>query len=145
MITQPYPYTELIPKTHYYFESVGQKGKIVKIVVFTFSEGNLWSLGFGDLGNDGFIDDSVLTNNQDARKVLQTVAKIAIDFLAQNPTEVLQIEPIDNKRKQLYNNIFQRYFQDITIIFNVLGILNGEEEVYTPLKSYSIFKISLKV
>ena len=145
MITQPYPYTELIPKTHYYFESVGEKGKIVKIVVFTRTLGNEWNLGFGDLGDNGFIDDIVVTNNRDARKVLQTVAKIAIDFLAQNPTEVLKIEPIDNKRKQLYNNIFQRYFQDLNTLFNVLGILNGEEEAYTPLKSYSIFKVSLKI
>ena len=145
MITQPYPYTELIPQTHYYFESIGEKGKTVKIVAFFPLEDKVWNLGFGDLQDDGSVNDLVTTNNQDARKVLQTVAKIAIDFLAQNPTEVLQIEPIDNKRKQLYNNIFQRYFQDITIIFNVLGILNGEEEVYTPLKSYSIFKISLKV
>lgn len=145
MITQPYPYKELIPKTHYYFESIGEKGKIVKIVVFTRNLDNVWNLGFGDLGNDGLIDDLVVTNNQDARKVLQTVAKIAIDFLAQNPTEVLQIEPIDNKRKQLYNNIFQRYFQDINTLFNIWGVLNDTEEVYIPFKSYSIFKVSLKV
>ena len=145
MINQAYAYRELIPKTHYYFESIGEKDKIVKIVVFTFSENYVWSLGFGDLGNDGFIDDSVVSNNQDARKVLQTVAKIAFDFLAQNPTETLEIEPVDYKRKQLYNNIFQRYFQDINTLFNVWGTLNGKDETYTPSNFYDIFKISLKI
>ncbi len=145
MITQPYPYEELIPKTYYYFKSIGEKGKIVKVVAFSRNEDNTCNLGFGDLGNDGFIDDLVVTNNQDARKVLKTVAKIAIDFLVQNPTEVLKIEPVDYQRKQLYNNIFQRYFQDINTLFNIWGILNGEEEVYTPFKSYDIFKISLKI
>ena len=111
MIEQPYPYNVLIPKTHYFFESIGEKS-VFKIVQFDLIDGNLWNLGFGDL-NNGLVDDSIITNNQDAHKVIRTVAKIAIDFLAEYPNYTLEITPVDEKRKRLYNGVFQKYFKDI--------------------------------
>ena len=79
MITQAYPYHVLIPKTHYFFESIGEK-TVYKIVQFALIKDNIWNLGFGDLSESGSIDDTVVTNNQDIHKVIRTVAKIAIDF-----------------------------------------------------------------
>ena len=144
MITQYYSYNVLIPKTHYFFESVGAERNIWKIVQFSHVEKNIWNLGFGDLKADGSVDGSVITNNQDTLKVIRTVAKIAIDFLAQYPDYSLEIEPVDEKRKRLYNNIFQKYAKDMDMYFDVLGTFEGKREVYMPSKFYDIFRITLK-
>lgn len=143
MIEQPYPYYVLEEKTHYIFMSVGKKN-IMKIVFITPMRGNIWNLGFGDLGQDGFVDDTIKTNNQDALKVLRTVAKIAIDFLSVYPNYTLEINPVDEKRKRLYNGIFQRYFKEISVLFKIIGIFEGKKQKYTPLKNYDKFRITCK-
>jgi hypothetical protein len=143
MIDQHYPYYEVKDNTHYIFESIGEKGSILKAVVFTISDENIWNLGFGDLENQ-LIDDSVITNNHDAAKVIRTVAKIAIHFLVQNSESVVEIKPVDEKRKRLYNSVFQRFFKDIEPLFNVLGTFGGHEEIYSPSKAYDSFRITFK-
>lgn len=143
MIEQPYPYFALKEHTQYVFKSIGEKA-VIKIVIFTPLRGNIWNLGFGDLENDGFINDTIITNNQDASKVLRTVAKIAIDFLAKHPNYVLEIKPVDGKRKRLYNGIFQRYFEEMSDIFQIIGILGRKKEPYTPSKIYDKFRITYK-
>jgi hypothetical protein len=143
MIDQHYPYVAVKDNTHYIFESVGEKGSILKAVVFTQITKNTWNLGFGDLKNQ-HIDDSIITNNQDAAKVIRTVAKIAFVFLVRNPKSVIVIKPVDEKRKKLYNSIFQRYFSEIEPIFDVCGVLGKKQEVYSPLKRYDRFKITFK-
>ena len=143
MITQPYDYHVLKPKMLYYFESVGEKGRIVKIVLFTELEENTWNLGFGDLNNE-LIDDSIVTNNQDALKVVRTVAKIAIDFLGLFPQSTLVIKPIDEKRKRLYNLLFKRHFEEINRFFVVSGFQKDQKEPYSPSKFYDTFDITLK-
>jgi hypothetical protein len=144
MIEQPYDYYELMPKTHYIFESVGAEKSVFKIVQFSFTGDDIWNLGFGDLKDDGFVDGSVITNNQDAHKVLRTVAKIAIDFLAKYPNSTLEIKPVDEKRKRLYNNIFRKYVKEIEPLFNLIGTFEGKKETYSPLKSYDTFQITFK-
>jgi hypothetical protein len=144
MITQFYPYYPLKEKAHYIFESEGVKGSVFKIVALTLNKDNTWNLGFGDLKTDGFVNDSIITNNQDAAKVIRTVAKIAIDFLVQNPESTVEIKPVDVKRKRLYNSVFQRYYEEIDPLFNLLGFVGADEEPYSPLKSYDKFRITFK-
>jgi hypothetical protein len=143
MIEQPYPYYVLEEKTQYIFISIGEKD-VAKIVQFDHVVDDNWNLGFGDLDDEGFINDSIVTNNQDARKVIRTVAKIAIDFLAKDPSSTLEINPVDGKRQRLYNNIFQKYFAEMTPIFKITGTFEGVVETYSPLKNYSFFTITLK-
>ena len=77
-------------------------------------------------------------------KVIGTVAKIAIDFLKQNPESIIDIKPVDEKRRTLYNRVFQRYFDEINPLFQVFGLIEEEEEPYTPTKFYDSFTIELK-
>jgi hypothetical protein len=143
MIEQPYPYFEIQAPTHYSFESIGDKGHVTKIVTLTLMTNGNWNLGFGDLIK-GKISDSVITNNNDVRKVIGTVAKIAIEFLMQFPHCTIEVRPVDERRSKLYNLVFQRYFDEITTYFNVWGITEQEKESYQPTKTYHKFTIKLK-
>ncbi len=69
--------------TLYEFTSEGPLGRIPKIVKYTKSniEG-IYNLGFGDkLGDTDDFDDEIITNNQDSKQVLATVAATVYIFL----------------------------------------------------------------
>lgn len=66
----------------YEFESDGPKGKITKLIRYTEIElKGFYNLGFGDKNHiTGEIDDAVITNNGDSRKILVTVAYTVYTF-----------------------------------------------------------------
>jgi hypothetical protein len=140
MITESYEYTDFEDSTHYLFASEGQKGTIIKVVIFTFVEDNFWNLGFGDL-NKGQIDGSVVSNNYDIVKLIGTIAKIAYEFSDKFPSRGIRIQPVDEKRKNLYNHVFRRHYTIINTTFYVSGYVNGQKEVYSPEKTYDIFEL----
>src|SRR5687768_11376181 len=76
----------------YEFDSIGPKGRIVKVVRFNRMDGskNLYNLAFGDLDKStGEIDDFVTSDNNDREKVLATVADTVIDFTLQKPDALI--------------------------------------------------------
>ena len=135
--------------TQYFFVSEGQKNKILKSVVFTPLADNICNVGFGDWHN-GDIDDAVISNNHDIVKIFNTIAKIMYDYSDKFPDQILFIDPVDGKRKQLYNRIFQRHYEDIDIRFEIIGIIHDIEaikdieEVYSLKKIYDKFKLKRK-
>ncbi|MFN0175439.1 MAG: DUF6934 family protein [Saprospiraceae bacterium] len=143
MIENPYKLLPFRNQTRYLFESKGPKGVIFKLVVFTQIEGNLWNLGFGDL-KKGQLDSTIITNNQDVRRVLNTVAKAVYLFTENAPERVVRISPLDGKRAKLYNLIFQRRHFEIVEQFDVFGWVGNERSVYNPDNFYDTFEIHRK-
>ncbi len=131
----------------YRFTSIGPKGEIQKIVSVSPAVGNAWYFAFGDAIGDGDdFDDEVISNNGDMRKVLQTLANIIYDFLAENPDFKVVAHPVDGKRKTLYNWVIQRNFELISAELEIVGVLNNTAEpiLRTPKKQYDLFVFSLK-
>ena len=113
------------------------------MILFSHLEFDEWNLGFGDV-KGGKIDDSIVSNNNDAKKIFHTVAKATYAFFDEYPNSIVVIKPVDNRRKTVYNRIFQRNFDDIDLAFHVIGVTDGHEETYNPQKIYDNFKIMLK-
>ena len=145
MVKEAYLYTGLNRKTRYFFISEGENKRIVKTVVFSPLGNRLWNLGFGDLQYSGYIDDSVVSNNDDLIKVISTVAKIAYEFSEKYPLRRIQIKPVDEKRKRLYNHVFRRHYDTIDANFDIIGINEQEREIYSPKKNYDIFELNRKI
>ncbi len=143
MIKESYNYLAIGNKTMYYFESEGKLGTIPKAIIFTLSENNLWNLAFGDW-HEGDIDDVIISNNYDIVKIIGTIAKVVYDFSAKYPTRHIYIQPVDEKRKKLYNHVFRRNYEDINTIFQIIGVVDGIDENYLPKKSYNKFKLIRK-
>ena len=144
MIEQYYNFLGSKNHTYFFFESEGKQGKIIKIVEFSPYKGNRWNLGFGDWQN-GKINDSIITNNHDAMMVIRTVSKITLHFFEHYPDRIVYINPVDEKRKKLYNLVFKRHFLEISPIFDVIGYINEESETYSIEKNYDSFEIKLKI
>jgi hypothetical protein len=131
------------------FTSVGTgtKGSIEKIIEFTYLGNNSWNLGFGDIKGDTW-EDNVISNNNDFRKVLQTVANAIHLFNEMYPYHKIEIVPLDYQRKLLYNRIFQQKWLEIEPLFVVKGKIlletTYEIEDYNSLTLFDEFVIYQK-
>jgi hypothetical protein len=143
MITESYQYFTFSDQPYYYFESEGKQGKIAKIVMFTRLNNKYWNLGFGDL-EGAQINDSVVSNNHDIVKLISTIAQIAYDFSNKFQLRGLEINPVDEKRKSLYNHIFRRNYEAIYANFHIIGVYEDVEEDYLPTKNYDLFRLKRK-
>jgi hypothetical protein len=81
------------PEIYYYeFYSDGPNGKIKKMVQFQqiSSDEEIFNLGFGDVNTEsGQVNDLSVSNNQDTRKILSTVAKTVLEFIQDHPNAII--------------------------------------------------------
>lgn len=142
MINKTYPSKSNQEKTAFLFESTGPKGKILKFVLLE-DLGDMFNLAFGDVVK-GQLIDSVTSNNQDIVTILNTVAKCVYEFLELNPGSLIRIDPYDEKRKRLYNTIFQRKYQEIEARFEIRAVVDDIMQKYNPAKTYDYFLLKHK-
>ena len=143
MISEAYAYFPIGDKLLFGFVSNGINGDILKIVIFTLTKDGKWNLGFGDWRNKD-IDDKVMTNNHDVVKVIGTVAKVTYDFFKKYPDAIVVINPVDEKRKKLYNVVFQRHYSFIENDFQIIAQRGELIEGYSPNEMYDSFELFLK-
>lgn len=143
MINEHYHFIPTKSNKQFFFESEGRQGKVIKIVIFSDVGNGRYNLGFGDW-HKGKLDDSIITNNYDVALVMQTIAKIVYVFFEHHPQCIIEISPVDEKRKRLYNLIFQRHIHNIDTNFQLIGFIGKESESYSPSKTYDYFELKLK-
>lgn len=133
----------------YSFYSDGPKGAIKKVVRFTkvdLPTFNYYNLGFGDWNEqEKRINDFVVSNNQDAERVLATVAATVIDFSNHYPDALIYAEGSTTSRTRRYQMGINKYWQDISELFEVFGLI--ENEGFKPFergKNYLAFVVRKK-
>ena len=91
----------------YDFESDGPKGKVTKLIQYFETElKGFYNLGFGDKCLiTGEIDDHVITNNGDSKKVLATVASTVYTFTEKYPNSWIYAIGSSKARTRLYRMV----------------------------------------
>jgi hypothetical protein len=143
MKNEYYPFLSNQEKWYFEFESEGTKGKITKIVLFSKIKNNIWNLGFGDKTGDNW-EDAVISNNGDLLKVMATIVAIGVEFSENWPDLIIHIQPVDDKRKMLYNALFKRNYLEINQNFEVKGFLKNRWVQYDTEKNFDQFRIRRK-
>jgi hypothetical protein len=143
MKNEHYPLTSDDESCFFEFESIGPKGVIQKVILIDYLDFNTWNLAFGDKTETDWTDESV-SNNGDMVRVISTVIAAALEFSAKYPTRDISIQPLDERRKKLYNLVFQRNIQDIEEIFYVFGTCEGKYLEYQPNYFFDLFILSRK-
>lgn len=110
----------------YEFYSEGRGGAIKKVVRFSllrFASYSYYNLGFGDWNESkSEVDDSVVSNNRDAERVLATVASVIVDFFVHYPDAYVYFEGSPGGRTRRYQMGINKYWHEITISIEVYGL-----------------------
>lgn len=142
-IKNSYPISKLNSIQGYSFVSIGEQGRILKVVLYQLLDRNRYNLAFGDWINED-VNDKIISNNNDLSKVISTVAQTVYKFTEEYPDAIIEIEGVDIKRTKLYNTVFKRRFFEIKETFHVAGIVNESRETYNPNKTYDKFEVQRK-
>lgn len=126
----------------YEFNSIGPKGSIKKVVRFTQIGPNIFNLGFGDLEEQtGEISDIIVTNNNDSRKVLATVASTVHDFTLEYPETWVVAKGSTVSRTRLYRMGITNHWEEIKIDFEVFGLKDAAWHPFELRRDYEAFLI----
>ena len=145
MQLQRYTYKTNKDFLDYEFNSVGPKGQIMKVVRFTQISSDIFNLGFGDLDKKtGDISDIIVTNNNDSRKVLATVAATVHDFTLHYPDVWIVTKGSTHSRNRLYRMGITNHWAEIRSEFEVFGLKDDTWEAFETRRDYSAFLLRRK-
>ena len=129
------------------FESIGSKGRIAKVIQFIPLEvEGVYNLGFGDLTIDtGLVNDRVVSDNGDTRKVLATVVHSLYLFTERHPNAKIVVSGSTPSRNRLYRIALLKYMHLAEHSFHLFGDLGGANwEQFKPNTDYIRFLLIRK-
>jgi len=131
----------------YSFYSIGPKGKIKKTVTYTkIQEGPvIYNLAFGDEDPvTGRINDNIISNNEDRDIVLATVANTIHAFIGYYGNHFIFAKGSTPSRTRLYQMSIARLMDEISMDFNVFGIIANDVSAFKRNVNYDAFLIKKK-
>jgi hypothetical protein len=130
------------------FISVGPKGAIKKRIQYhkIYEDEMLYNLAFGDVDLEkNTINDKVVSNNEDTKKVLATVAATLFVFMKKHPDAIIYAKGRNAARTRLYQIGISNNLEDINEQFDVFGVLDEDDmEIFQKNKNYLAFYIKNK-
>ncbi len=132
----------------FYFVSTGKKGEIKKIIAFTPSTvDELYQLGFGDVIGDDVddVDDKVVSDNGDRDKVLATVVGGFISIHREISYRWVLFRGSTNSRTRLYRMAITLHHEELSSLFDIYGLLAGDEVIPFPKGTFYRFPIQEKM
>lgn len=133
-----YTYTTNSSCLDFEFESIGPKGSIKKVARFSEIFTNVYNFGFGDLNAEtGEISDSIVSNNGDIDKVLNTIASIIYAFTSTNVDAMVFVQGSTPIRTRLYQMNLNKYWPLINTLLEVFGLKSEKWEHFQPGENYS--------
>lgn len=147
MKLQRYEYSTEGEGEFFKFISEGAKGNIKKLVVYSqMLPGDVYNLAFGDYDEETeFIDDTVITNNNDSQKVLATVASTLYVFTDKHPNVWVFAKGSNLARTRLYRMGITTNFEEISEDFEVYGLIEEDWEMFEKGKKYEAFLVRRKL
>jgi hypothetical protein len=129
----------------YEFSSVGPKGHIKKIVRFSRIGNHVFNLAFGDLDEStGDIRDTIVSNNNDSRKVLATVAVTIYDFTLHYSGAWIVAKGSNLARTRLYRMGITNHWAEINRDFEIFGLKENKWEPFETRRDYDAFLLRRK-
>ena len=139
-----YAFTELSLKILTYdFVSIGPMGNIKKVVKFNETgEKGIYNLAFGNITEDGLLDDFTTNNNNDRNKILATIVDIVIDFTSRFPEYYIYFSGSTEARTRLYRMAIAVNYEELSKTFKIWGIKDdGKPEIFVLNQHYHGFLI----
>jgi hypothetical protein len=127
------------------FTGIGKKGSVCKQVSFSCTGmSGIYNLAFGDLDENGKIDDRSVSDNGDRDKVLATVVKIVTDYTAQFPDRWIHIKGSTESRTRLYRMAIGINLEELSIKFDIFGLVGKKWIPFAKDLNVRAFLITIK-
>ncbi|MDQ2864026.1 MAG: hypothetical protein M3R50_10360 [Bacteroidota bacterium] len=141
-------YPVIVGETSMVFEFVseGIRGNISKLVIYSETHlRNFYNLAFGDKDEiTGQIDDKVITNNGDSKKVLATVSSTIYIFMEKYPDAMVFAMGSTKARTRLYRIGITNNLTEIQNDFDVYGLVENGWQVFKTQTEYEAFLVTMK-
>ena len=130
----------------YEFNSYGPKGEVTKLIEYTETKlKGFYNLGFGDKDPcTGKINDAVITDNGDSKKVLSTVASSVYKFTNNYPNAWVYAIGSTKARTRLYRIGIANNLTEIIQDFDIYGFKDGEWRKFVKNVEYEAFLVRRK-
>lgn len=127
------------------FTSEGKKGSIPKRIVFaeTRWEG-VYNLGFGDIGENGDIDDYSISDNGDRNKILATVVNVVLTYTTRYPDRLIFFSGSTKNRTRLYRMAVGINLVELSEDFEIYAFVGEEVVPFTPNMEITAFLVKRK-
>jgi hypothetical protein len=130
----------------YEFVSDGPKGKVTKQILFIeyYRQPNVYILEFGDVNDDGKINNLVVTNNGDTQKILATVAFSVLKVLEAHPDKWVVFTGSTRSRTRLYRMGISKNLEEIKSEIDVFGFVANEWRAFEAGTDYEAYIVRKK-
>lgn len=128
------------------FLSIGKKGPVSKRITFTNTEHeSIYNLAFGDIDENGDIDDFKVSDNGDRNKILATVAYVVEVYTNKFPERWILFRGSTKERTRLYRMAIGLNLEELTIKFDIYGLTQTGMIIFCKNMETNAFLIKRKI
>jgi uncharacterized protein DUF6934 len=121
------------------FVSTGKSGNFRKRVVFMRTEiEGVYNLAFGDVTENGEIDDYSITDNGDRNKILATVFDVVNTYTVRYPEHMIYFRGSTKERTRLYRIAIGLNFEELSQVFDIYVEIEGDNRVIPFRKNLEV-------
>jgi len=127
------------------FVSVGKNGAIPKRISFTSTElKNVYNLAFGDIDENGEIDDYRISDNGDRNKILATVVNVLDDYTKKYPERWIIFSGSTKERTRLYRMAVGLNLEELSRKFDIYAYVRDELRSFSKNMEINAFVVKRK-
>jgi hypothetical protein len=127
------------------FISIGKHGAIPKRIVFTETElQNVYNLAFGDIDENGDIDDCRISDNGDRNKILATVVKVVDSYTQRYPYRWIIFSGSTKERTRLYRIAIGINLEELSKKYEIYAFVQDELKPFIKNMEINSFVIKRK-
>lgn len=128
------------------FISEGDKGNIAKRIVFSATElENVYNLAFGDIDENGELNDYNISDNGDRNKVLATIVDVIRTYTEKYPHRLIFFKGSTDQRTRLYRMAIGLNLEELSEQFDIYAYVNEEIVLFEQGLPVSAFLIKRKI
>ena len=127
------------------FVSIGKKGAIPKKIIFTSIEfDDVYNLAFGDVNENGELDDYKISDNGDRNKILATIFSVVDFYTKKYPERWIAFRRSTKERTRLYRIAIGLNLEELCQIFEVYVYTAEGLKPFCKNMEVSVFVIKRK-
>lgn len=127
------------------FVSIGKYGSIPKRITFIPTElPEVYNLAFGDINENGEIDDYSISDNGDRNKILATIARVIELYTARYPERYIYFCGSTKERTRLYRMAVSINQEELSEKFEIFAEVDDSTEFLPFQKNMHISAFLIK-